>query len=141
MPLRELSGRLLDFVTEHSRLTLLVMLVLSGAVVAGIPRLDTESEVSESADQFEDVEQVQAQQYIVEHYDNESEQQQRSRRTRQTVYVSDEDGDVLSRESLPAGLRYQQTVLEDESVQAAVHEEGIRGVESMPPVSAPAGQD
>lgn len=141
MQLREVSGLLIDFVTEHNRLTLLVMLVLSGAVVAGIPQVDTESEASGSADQFENVEQVQAQQYIFEHYGNESEQRQRTRRTIQTVYVSDRDGDVLSRDSLLTGLRYQQTVLEDESVQAALHEDGIRGIENLVALRAAGDQN
>jgi hypothetical protein len=131
MQIRERAGGLVDFVTEHNRLTLLVMLVLTGAVVAGIPQLDTGSAASGSADQFENIDRVQAQQYILEHYSNESEQRQRTRRTIQTVYVSDEDGTVLSRESLLAGLRYQRAVADEEAVQAALHEDGIRGLENL----------
>lgn len=117
MQIRAVSGQLVDFVTEHNWLTLLVMLVLTGAVVAGIPQLDTASEAGGSADQFENIDRVQAQQYIVENYGNETEQRQRTRQTIQTVYVSDENGNALSRTSLLAGLRYQR-----DAVQAAVHE-------------------
>lgn len=127
--MRHLLGRLVDVVTEHNRITLAVMLVLTGAVVAGIPQLDTSSQAGGSADQFDDLDRVQAQQYIQQQYTNSSERQ--TNRTVQAVYVRDTDGNVLSRTALLEGLRYQQAITDDEDVQAALHDDGVRGIENL----------
>jgi predicted RND superfamily exporter protein len=127
--MRRILGQIIDFVTEHNRLTLVVMLVLTGAVVAGIPQLDTASQAGSSADQFESNDRVQKAQYINEHYTNSSERQRN--RTIQTVYVWDEDGDALSKASLLSGLQYQQDIRDDEDVQAALHDDGVRGIENL----------
>jgi hypothetical protein len=42
--IRDGLGRVVGAVTDHNRITLLVMLVLTGVVAAGIPMLDTESQ-------------------------------------------------------------------------------------------------
>jgi hypothetical protein len=52
--------RTVDGVTKHNRITLLVMLVLTGAVVAGIPQIDSSSQAGGSADNFEETERAQA---------------------------------------------------------------------------------
>ncbi|MXR52949.1 MMPL family transporter [Halovenus sp. WSH3] len=127
--MRDRLGQVIDFVTEHNRVTLAVLLVVTGAVAAGIPQLDTSSQAGGSAEQFEDLDRVQAQQYIQEQYTNSSEQQ--TNRTIQPVYVRNEGGNVLSRESLLDGLRYQREITSDPDVQAALHEQGVRGIENL----------
>ncbi|MEF8825564.1 MAG: MMPL family transporter [Halapricum sp.] len=44
----------MDFVVDHNRITLLVVVVLSAVVLAGIPQMDTESEAGADAEAFED---------------------------------------------------------------------------------------
>ena len=118
-----------DFVTEHNRITLLVMVLLTGVVVAGVTMIDTSSQAGSSADQFEDVDRVQKADYIRANYgENRSEQ---PNRTFEMVYVYDEDGNVLSKESLLAGLRYQQAISDNESVGASLHEDGIVGLSNL----------
>ena len=127
--MRHVLERIVDFVTEHNRITLVVMLVLTGAVVAGIPQLDTASQAGSSPDQFEDNDRVQKAQYIDEQYTGSSERQQN--RTIQTVYVWDEDGEALSKDSLLAGLQYQQDIRENGDVRSALHDSGVRGIENL----------
>ena len=51
--------------------------------------------------------------------------------TTATVYVHDESGNVLSKESLLAGLRYQQAVRENASLGAAMHENEMVGLSNL----------
>ncbi len=127
--MRNIIGQIVDFVTEHNRITLLVMLVLTGAVVAGVPQLDTGSQAGASEDQFDHLDRVQASQYIENTYASTSQRQQN--RTIQPVYVWDEDGNTLSKASLLDGLRYQKEILAEEDVQAALHDDGVRGIENL----------
>lgn len=119
--------RVADVVTEHNRLTLVVMLLLTGVVVAGIPMLDTESQASPDSDSFEDLERIQKSEYIQAHYTHGREQNT----TIAKVYVRNESGNVLSKESLLAGLRYQQSVRDNASVQAGLTEDGIVGISNL----------
>lgn len=127
--MRNVIGRIVDFVTEHNRLTLLVMLVLTGAVVAGAPQLDTGSQAGASQEQFDHLDRVQASQYVENTYASTSQRQQN--RTVQPVYVWDEDGNALSKTALLDGLRYQRDILAEEDVQTALHDEGVRGIENL----------
>ncbi|PSP27162.1 RND transporter [Halobacteriales archaeon QH_2_65_14] len=125
----KILSRTVGFVTEHHRITLLVMLVLSGVVVAGIPQLNTGSEAGGTSGEFDDIDRVQTQQYIEEQYRPATER--RSNRSIQVVYVREEGGNVLSKASLLEGLRYQQDVLESDAVGASLHEDGIVGIENL----------
>jgi predicted RND superfamily exporter protein len=127
--MRQLLQRTVDFVVDHSLVTLLVMMLLTGGVVAGIPQLDTSSQAGGSGEDFEDLDRVQAQQYIFENYTNVT--RDRSETTIETVYVWDEDGNVLSKESLLAGLRYQQEITDSRAVQESLHDNGVRGIENL----------
>ena len=127
--LRRALQRSTDFVTKHNRVTLLVMILLTAGVLAGIPQIDTASQAGGTAGQFEDVDRVQKSQYIQEHYGNQS--RDRSNRTVQPVYVRDDDGNVLSKASLLEGLRYQRAVLDNESVAATLHDDGIVGISNI----------
>jgi len=132
--LRQILRRTIDFVTEHNRVTLLVMVLLTGLVLAGIPQINTASQAGGSGDQFEDVDRVQKQQYIQATYGNAT--VERSNRTFETVYVWERDGDALSKESLLTGLRYQQELRESETIQRTLHEDGIVGIENLVAVRA-----
>jgi predicted RND superfamily exporter protein len=124
-----LLGRATRFVTEHNVVVLVVMVLLTGGILAGIPQLDTSSQSGGTADQFEDVDRVQKSQYIEDAYGNATDDE--STRTFDPVYVWNEGGNALSKESLLAGLRYQQAVTENETVQAALHDDGIQGIENL----------
>jgi len=125
--LRAALKRSIDFVTEHNRITLLVMIVFTGVVLAGIPQLDTTSQVGASADSFQDVDRVQKAQYIEEQYGED----ETDDRTFAIVYVRDDDGDVLSKSALLSELRYQQAVRDDDSFQAVLHGDGIVGFSNL----------
>ncbi|MCU4717473.1 efflux RND transporter permease subunit [Halapricum hydrolyticum] len=104
------------------------MILLSAVVLAGIPMLDTESQAGADASAFEDIDRVQKANYVTEHYDTSQED---SNRTLATVYVRQEDGDVLSKTSLLETLRYQRDVLNNDSVAAVLHDDGIADVANM----------
>jgi predicted RND superfamily exporter protein len=137
--IRKLLRRTVDGVTKHNRITLLVMLVLTGAVVAGIPQIDSSSQAGGSADNFEETERVQAGQYIQEQYANAT--QSESTRSFQSVYVWKEDGNALSKASLLEGLRYQQEIRESDSIQRSLHDDGIVGIENIVAMRAAGSQE
>ncbi|HKL28449.1 MAG TPA: MMPL family transporter [Natrialbaceae archaeon] len=127
--LRPALKRSLDFVTEHTRITLLMMVLVTGLVLAGIPQLDTTSQAGGSAEEFQDVERVQKWQYVQEQYGNDS--GSGTERTFAIVYVHDENRNVLSKSSLLAELRFQREVQENESLSAALHDDGILGLSNL----------
>ncbi|MFC7058837.1 MMPL family transporter [Halovenus salina] len=121
--------RAAGFVTEHNVIVLLVMVLLTGGIMAGIPQLNTSSQSGGTASQFDDIDRVQKSQYIDDAYSKAV--VKGSTREVEPVYVWNEDGNALSKESLLAGLRYQQRVTENETVQAALHDDGVRGIENL----------
>ncbi|WP_340100702.1 efflux RND transporter permease subunit [Salinibaculum salinum] len=127
--IRDALQRSVDFVTEHNRITLLVMVLLTGLVVAGIPQINTASQAGGSADQFENVDRIQKAQYIEDAYGNAT--ADHSNRTFRTVHVWDEDGNVLSKESLLTGLQYQEEIRENDSVGTTLHDDGMAGIENL----------
>jgi predicted RND superfamily exporter protein len=127
--LRAALKRTLDFVTEHTRITLLTMMVVSGLVLAGIPQLDTTSQAGGSAEEFQDVERVQKWQYVQEQYRNDS--GDGNERTFAIVYVNDQNRNVLSKSALLEELRFQREVRENESLSRALHDDGILGLSNL----------
>jgi predicted RND superfamily exporter protein len=127
--LRNALHRSTDFVTKHNRITLLLVVVLTAGVLAGIPQIETASQAGGTTGQFEDIETVETSQYIQTHYGNTS--QGESNRTLELVYVRDDDGNVLSKGSLLDGLRYQRTIRDNESVAATLHGEGVVGIANL----------
>jgi len=127
--IRESLSRIVDFVTEHNRLTLALMLVLTGVVVVGgLPQLDTESQAGADAEAFQDLEPIEKANYIADHYESSANE---TNQTLATVYVRDEDGNVLSKASLLKSLRYQQDILANESVSGALRPEGVVDIANM----------
>ena len=127
--LRELLRRGTDFVTTHNRITLLVMALLTVGVLAGIPQIDTSSQAGGTPEQFEHLDRVETAQYIDENYGNTTVAQ--TNRSIETVYVRRADGNALSKESLLAGLRYQQEIRANDSVQAVLHADGMNGLSNL----------
>jgi len=117
-----------EFVADHNRITLLAMVVVSAAVLAGIPMLDTGDQTGADAESFDHLERVEKMTYAEAQYGtNESE----SNRTVQAVYVWKEDGNALSRTALLEELRLQQALSENDAVRSALHEEGIAGLSNL----------
>jgi predicted RND superfamily exporter protein len=132
--IRAALERCIEFVTDRNKSTLLVMVLVSALVLAGIPMFDMSSEAGGSPEQFDDLDRVEKSQYIQSNYGNTSEQQ--TNRTFESVYVRDDDGNVLSKESLLEGLRYQRAIRDNESVQAALHPDGMSGLSNLVAVRA-----
>ena len=137
--LQKTLQRSTDFVTKHNRIVLLVMILLTAGVLAGIPQINTASQAGGSAGEFQEVDRVQKAQYIEDAYGNQSLGQ--SDREIQTVYVRDDDGNVLSKSSLLAGLRYQRAIQANESVAAALHDDGAVGIANLVASQMTDGQD
>jgi len=104
-------GRLLDFVTDHSRITIAVMLVLTLAVGSGVTMMRGPAETNLAENTVEQ----QKLHYIQEHYDTGSENT-----TTLQVYVRPEDGNVLSKKSLLRSLRYQREVRSNDTFADAL---------------------
>jgi len=127
--IRESLSRIVDFVTEHNRLTLALMLVLTGIVVGGgLPQLDTESQAGADAEAFQDLEPIEKANYIADNYERSENE---TNQTLATVYVRDEDGNVLSKASLLESLRYQRDILANESISAALRPGGVVDIANM----------
>ena len=124
--MRNPLDRLVGIVTTYNKTAIAVMLVLSVAVLAGLPMLQMESRISGDAS-VNDTEVGQKQAYIGQHYAV----QQESNTTAAVVYLRDDDGNALSKESLLASLRYQQSVRENGSLAAALDGGGVQGVANV----------
>jgi predicted RND superfamily exporter protein len=120
--------RFAEFVTAHNRLVILLVLVLTVGVVAGVTQDQggTSQGIDDSAVQNSDV--YDASEYIDDNYGgNESEDNVSTA----DVYLLTDDGSALSRESLLAALAYQQDALADPAVSEALAAEGVRGVPNL----------
>ena len=110
-----------DFITRHNVAVVVVLLVLTAGVGAGIPQLDLQSG-SGASDVGSDTTVVQKSEYVQSAYRNET--YQHSNTTTAVVYVRSENdnalsnGNALSKESLLATLRYQRAVTNNSSVAA-----------------------
>jgi predicted RND superfamily exporter protein len=125
--MKGLFEKLARFVTEHSLVVVLVMLLLTAGVGAGVTKLQLSSEASGS-DAFGDTEVAQKQAYISDHYA----QRDDGARSPTPVYVRDDDGNVLSKPSLLDSLRYQRAVRQNESVAGALPDRGgVVGVSNL----------
>ncbi len=121
--------RIVALTTNHNRITLLVILLLTGVMVAGIPQIDTESEAGGAEDDFEDLDRVQAAEYIQSQYQNASTED--SNATVETVYIRDDDSNVLSKSALIEGLEFQKELTDDQAVADTLSDDGIQGIENL----------
>jgi uncharacterized protein len=122
-----LADRYADAIVSHSKLVVLLVLVLTGIVAAGA--VIGESEEGEIG-QFEtDSEETAALEVIQETYAADD-------RVVAQLVVRDEGGDVLTRDSLLDGLYLQQDVRENESLNATLADEGFVGLENVVAIGA-----
>lgn len=122
-----MSGRIVDryadALVEHSKLVVLLLLVATALVAAGAVLDDTEDG---QIGQFEtDAEERQALDEIEATYGTDG-------GAVTQIVVRNEDGDVLTRESLLDGLELQQAIREDADIDTTLREdEPIGGVENV----------
>ncbi|WP_436923507.1 efflux RND transporter permease subunit [Halosimplex amylolyticum] len=129
--MRDTLERPLRFVTEHNVVVLLVMLLATAGVVAGIGQLQTQSETNASS-AVGDTEVAQKLDYIQTNYgghDNESENV--TAVSPAPVYVRSDGGNVLSKAALLDSLRFQRAALENESVAASLGDREPVGVANL----------
>ncbi|MDG5761485.1 MMPL family transporter [Natronococcus sp. A-GB1] len=117
-----IADRYADLIVSHSKLVVLLVLVLTAVVAAG-------AAIGESEDgeigQFEtDSEETEALEEIDETYGTDD-------RVVAQLVVRDEGGDVLTRESLLEGLYLQQEVRENESLNETLADEGFVALENV----------
>ncbi|WP_137289254.1 efflux RND transporter permease subunit [Natronorubrum halophilum] len=117
-----IAARYADWIVSHSRLVVVLVLLLTAVVAAG-------AAIGESEDgeigQFEtDSEETAALEEIEATYGTDE-------GIVAQIVVRDEGGDVLTRESLLEGLRLQQEISEDEDLNATLDEQGVVGLENV----------
>jgi predicted RND superfamily exporter protein len=112
--------RVVGFVTDHSRITIAVMLVLTLVAGAGATAIQAppDQELASDSTAQEKLE------YIRSNYDTG-----RSNVTTVGVYLRDTDGNVLSKPALLAALRYERDVANDSAVAGVLTER--RGITSV----------
>ncbi|AGN00501.1 putative RND superfamily exporter [Salinarchaeum sp. Harcht-Bsk1] len=117
--IRRYAAATTDFVTTHSRIVLLLTLLLTAGMAAGTTHLSMGGEgggIGAAVDTHVD----DRAQYIEEEYGASDSGDDGVART--AVYVRSADGNALSKEHLLATLRFQRTVLEADAVDAALRE-------------------
>jgi predicted RND superfamily exporter protein len=115
-----------DAVTEHNLVTLLLLLVLSGGVVAGVSHLQLASD-ADATGAAGDTEVARALTDIQNNYGGES---NGTDTAPAAVYVRAEDN-ALSKAALLDSLRFQQAVRENESVAAGLGDREVLGVANL----------
>ena len=120
--------RFVDAVTEHNRLVVLVMIVLTAGMVGGMAHLDSASQGSETTERFPDTTVSETADYVSEQYGRSD---SAARYAPSMVYVRPSDGNALSKDTLLGALRYQQAVLEADAVGDATATDGPRSVANL----------
>jgi predicted RND superfamily exporter protein len=133
-PLRKVFG----FVTEHNLMVLVLLLLVSGGVVAGTTQLRMQSETN-AADAAGDTEVAQQMEYIEEAYGVENGSSESDTRPA-AVYVRADDN-ALSKAALLDSLRFQQSVRENESVAAGLGDRRVAGVANLVATRAAGDRD
>ncbi|AGB31399.1 putative RND superfamily exporter [Natrinema pellirubrum DSM 15624] len=118
--------RLADALMSHTRIVLVVLLLTTAVVGAGMPMVDDDS----SLDQFEsDSDEAKALERIDENFTSE---QRENATTVQLIVRGSEDDNVLTKESLIDSLELQQEIREDESInETLVENQSMVGVENV----------
>ncbi|SIR66478.1 efflux RND transporter permease subunit [Natronorubrum thiooxidans] len=117
-----IAARYANAIVSHSRLVVVLVLLLTGVVAAGVA-------IGESEDgeigQFEtDSEETAALEEIDATYGTDD-------GVVAQLVVRDEGGDVLTRESLLEGLRLQQEIRDDDELNATLEDDGFVGLENI----------
>ena len=120
--LEGVSGAIAGGVTSHNRLVIVVMLVLTAGVVAGLAQDQGETTNEGVEDVIEGTEVQAAGEYLeTAYFDDQAESP-----TPLEVYFRSDERSVLSKPGLLAALEYHRTVLESEAVTDSLTAEGIR---------------
>ncbi|WP_218927095.1 efflux RND transporter permease subunit [Halosimplex pelagicum] len=118
------------FVTEHNLVVLLLMLLVTGGVVAGISQLETQSQMNGSS-AVGDTEVAQKLDYIRANYGTNESHGDASAVSPAPVYVRSDGDDALSKAALMDSLSFQQRALDNESVAAALDGREPLGVANL----------
>ncbi|WP_254523884.1 efflux RND transporter permease subunit [Natrinema caseinilyticum] len=123
-----LPERLADAIATHTRIVLVVLLLSTAVVGAGMPRVDDDSSLS----QFEsDSPEAKA----LERIDGDFTSDQRENTTSVQLIVRGDD--VLSKDSMISSLEFQQELRANESINSTfVENQSITGVENIVAVTA-----
>ncbi|SEP81259.1 efflux RND transporter permease subunit [Natrinema salaciae] len=120
--------RLADIVTTHTRIVLVVLLLTTALVGAGMPMVDDDS----SLDQFEsESDEAKA----IERIDENFTSQQRENTT--SIQLIARGDNVLTKDSLVSSLEFQQELRANESINSTlVENRSITGVENVVAITA-----
>jgi predicted RND superfamily exporter protein len=126
-----LSRRYGEWIATHSKLVILAVVALTVLVGAGTM---FGGAGSEDVGQFEvDSAETAALDFVQENYGEDE-------GVAAQLVVRDEGGDVLTKDSLLAGLRFQQDVREDETLESTLTERGFVGIENVVATAAVASE-
>ncbi|WP_436931448.1 efflux RND transporter permease subunit [Halosimplex halobium] len=126
------------FVTEHNLVVLLLMLLVTAGVVAGIGQLQTQSQLNGS-EAVGDTEVAQAMEYIQSNYGTNDSESNATSVSPAPVYVRSDD--ALSKAALLDSLEFQQRALDNESVAAALGDREPFGVANLVAMRAAGDRD
>lgn len=114
-------GRFGALVTSHPAAVVLLVLLLTGGVAAGLPQLDMADQTGIDDDVFTQTDVGEGLEYSNSRYGEGDDST-----AVVSVYVRPEDGNALSREQLLGTLAYQESVLDNSTVQAEMADD-VRG--------------
>jgi predicted RND superfamily exporter protein len=137
--MRDALEKTFGFVTEHNLLVLVLMLLVTAGVAAGVGQLQTESQANASGT-VGDTEVAQKLDYIRSGYGT-NETNGSTGTVPASVYVRDEDGNALSKAALIDTLQYQRNVSENASVAAGLGDRQVFSVAGLVGTRAAGSQD
>ncbi len=109
--------RFVGGVTGHSRLVLLVMVLLTAGMFGGMAQLDSGSQAGGTTDMFPETTVAEKADYVSEQYSTQDGEQQSAPAM---VYVQPASGNALSKDALLGALHYQQAVLDADAVASEI---------------------
>ena len=109
--------RFVGGVTGHSRLVLLVMVLLTAGMFGGMAQLDSGSQAGGTTDMFPETTVAEKADYVSEQYSTQDGEQQSAPAM---VYVQPASGNALSKDALLEALHYQQAVLDADAVASGI---------------------
>lgn len=119
-----LANRLVDSITERSGRVIVLVLVVTLLLGAGAGNIEESAEMDMFAEEPQEVE---TERYVQDAFGTHDENT-----TQLVVMVRNESGNVLSRESLLASLRYQQRLRDNSTVNSTlVGERATFGIENL----------
>ncbi|NUB93132.1 MMPL family transporter [Haloterrigena sp. SYSU A121-1] len=133
--------RIADAVTNHSRIVIVVLLLLTAAVGVGMPMVDQSSSLDQfesQSDEAQALERIQgnSENGVDPYFATEGDENT----TSVQVIVRGDGDNVLARESLVSSLEFQQELRNDESINATLAENrSITGVENLVAFTAISG--